>query len=71
MLRALVVAGAVLGGLGAGQAQAALDSPMSVSSAPARVAYYHKCAPGAHWQTYKVWRNGKKVRVGHCVLNTR
>ena len=27
------------------------------------------CAPGAHWYSHKVWRNGKRVWVGHCVLN--
>jgi len=39
-----------------------------VPSPPAKkVVVVHKCGPGAHWYSHYVWRDGKKVRVGHCV----
>ena len=62
------------------QLQAQADKPYAVTAVPgspsvgqadplAKKVAYRRCAPGAHWQTSKVWRNGKKIRVGHCVLN--
>lgn len=68
MLRASIVAGALLW---AGQAGAAPAAPLVIPAGPVAHAVYHQCAPGAHWYSHKVWRNGKKVRVGHCVPNAR
>jgi len=51
------------------QAHAQPATPVVVSPPAKKVIVQHKCAPGAHWQVRKVWRDGKQVKVGHCVLN--
>ena len=60
---------AVVMSLFASQALAQPAAPLAVP--PVSKAAYHKCAPGAHWYRHKIWRDSKRVWVGHCVPNKR
>jgi len=63
MLRGIIIVGALGLLVGLCEAQAATYTTYT--------SVKKVCAPGAHWYSHKVWRNGKKVWVGHCVPNRK